>query len=116
MGEREKLEFRELIEELVRQHGGNQRAAARSAGLSSALLSQTLRGRGPDDPRADTIQKAVTALQATGSDFLVREGGVAYGDRFARLADWLRGLAAIAPEKVDSIFSVARALGFKDGP
>ena len=54
--------FEQSVERLVAKHNGQQAEAARAAGVSAALISETLRGKGPVDPRGETWAKISAAL------------------------------------------------------
>lgn len=98
---------------LVDQCDGNMSEAARRSGLTTPLISRTLAGHGPLDPKAKTIDKVYTALKIKPS-FMLKEGAAKYvvKDKYQRFADFIKTLS---PERQAFFFDAAKMYGFDEG-
>lgn len=104
------MQFRTAVAELVDKCNGNFSEAARRADLSVALISDTINGKGPDDPKTETWRKVYKALGRPAP--LVRESGVRYIDKYERLLDWLR----THPDAWPFVLNSAKGAGYKEEP
>lgn len=100
-------EFQTAIAALVERCHGNLSEAKRVSGLSVSLISDTLRGKGPADPKTATWQKLSRAM---GHPAVVRERGVGYTDRYERLMIWLR----LHPDAWPFVLNAAKGCGYVD--
>jgi DNA-binding phage protein len=109
--------FIHYLQKVVDKYG-SRAEAARKCGFSKAFVSDTLNGKGPDDPKTETWNKVFFALGMS----LMRDKRVSsvhedcatftVHDRFMALSDWLR----TQPEDVQSVFfSMAKIHGFEKG-
>lgn len=101
--------FSELIGDLVTKFG-SQAEAARKSGLSKALISDTLKGKGPEDPHTDTWNAVFAALGRPlirGKDSLY---DVTPDDRTERLKRWM---VKCPHDVAEVIYRTAQIHGFE---
>ncbi len=110
-------EFRALVIELVHACKGNQSEAARRAGVSTALISDTLAGKGPADPKAATVAKLRKAIgrpleytMSAPAPAMVRESSGELADKLIKLTIWVRE----HPHAFPFILNAAKGMGYKE--
>lgn len=108
--------FRETVAELVGKCGGSQSEAARRAGISTAMISRTLAGQGPRDPKGATLAKIHRALgrptpytMSAPAPMVVRENGE-LADDILKLSIWIRN----NPQAWPFVLNAARGQGYKE--
>ena len=99
--------FRALVLRLVEKCGNNQRAACRLSNLPGTVINAAVRGVGPKYPRPETWAKLRAAVGDPPG--MVRESSAGYGDKFSKLAEWLRK----NPDRFPIFEQMAKELGYK---
>lgn len=101
--------FMQLVADAVKKFG-SQAEAARRTGLSTAFISQTLRGRGPVDPHTTTWNAVLSAL---GREVIQDKSG-SYPTTEDTRADTLKKWMLRCPSSVaDVIYRTANIHGFE---
>jgi hypothetical protein len=111
--------FQQAVQRLVQKHHGVQAEAARAAELSTALISETLQGKGPTDPRGETWYKVYQALgeKPPAKVWMVRNGEERYEtDRERRCVELAHRIMALPDGARQNILGLIESLGGPAAP